>query len=770
MSSVVDTVTDFASDVVDTVGDIGQSVIDAGSQVVDTVSTAVSDVAQTVSDAGVSIDKAVNDNIPGGWATVGAVALTIASAGTVNLEGETVAGEVAAGTVGSAGGTGVGLTSGAVDAALTEGLSGSTQAALEAAGQGAIKGAAIGAAKSAITGGDPLQGALTGAVAGGLGGGFGNYASGLTEGTDLSDYSKLVGAVAGGTAAGAGSAAVNGRDPLTGALIGAVAGGTGNLVSNIMPTDVNPAITSAGLSAAKAALMGGDPVTAALTGAGGSLINQGVGAGYDAVKGGLSSNDVKTADNTTQYAPLAGNITSDQPSPLVASDTKGLSPETAAFTSPYILDAQGNLMYGSDGQPLPNPLYNKDAADKGIAVTGDRGAPLSQTQIDAANQLEDKLSSGQITKEEYDQQLSAIENQSSPLDATIDVGNKAPSTGGLSTVNGPSTAEPDPAAPMGHYVTQYGPNGQPYQAWQSTDANGNPTLPVPMPGLTVPSDGNGTSSNVGSSDGSGSGSGGSGSGNGNGSGGSGSNGSGSGGAGSGLGSIVGGIPAAAQQLNNQSTNPGLMNLTPGLTKPMNYNLAGLPSIHETQAPEYFSTGGSTTSKTSSSLFNDKGEYNYGNLSDTPLTAALTKHNVNYNLTGLPTKADGGLVEHMAAGGQFGISGNFGLTDKTAPAHESFQPPQFFSEGGKDLHHRYVRGEGDGTSDSIPAMLANGEFVIPADVVSNLGNGSNDSGAKILDEFLRVIREHKRKADSRHLPPDSKGPLSYLTDAKRKARK
>jgi hypothetical protein len=94
-------------------------------------------------------------------------------------------------------------------------------------------------------------------------------------------------------------------------------------------------------------------------------------------------------------------------------------------------------------------------------------------------------------------------------------------------------------------------------------------------------------------------------------------------------------------------------------------------------------------------------------------------------------------------------------------------PQFFSEGG--LQNRYVKGEGDGTSDDVPAMLANGEFVIPADVVSSLGNGSNDSGAHILDEFLQVIRDHKRKADSRELPPDSKGALGYLLEAKRKAR-
>ena len=84
-------------------------------------------------------------------------------------------------------------------------------------------------------------------------------------------------------------------------------------------------------------------------------------------------------------------------------------------------------------------------------------------------------------------------------------------------------------------------------------------------------------------------------------------------------------------------------------------------------------------------------------------------------------------------------------------------------------HRYVTGAGDGTSDSIPAMLANGEFVIPADVVSGLGNGSNDAGAKILDEFLKVVRDHKHKHDAKHLPPDSKGPLGYLLEAKKRVR-
>jgi len=97
-------------------------------------------------------------------------------------------------------------------------------------------------------------------------------------------------------------------------------------------------------------------------------------------------------------------------------------------------------------------------------------------------------------------------------------------------------------------------------------------------------------------------------------------------------------------------------------------------------------------------------------------------------------------------------------------------PEFFSEGGNSIHNRYVKGDGDGTSDSVPAMLASGEFVIPADVVSGLGNGDNDAGAKVLDEFMMAIRKHKRAASPDELPEDSRGPLSYLQEALKKVRR
>jgi hypothetical protein len=108
----------------------------------------------------------------------------------------------------------------------------------------------------------------------------------------------------------------------------------------------------------------------------------------------------------------------------------------------------------------------------------------------------------------------------------------------------------------------------------------------------------------------------------------------------------------------------------------------------------------------------------------------------------------------------------GSTDSEEQSYEHV--PEFYSEGG--LNNRYVKGRGDGTSDDVPAMLANGEFVIPADVVSALGNGSNDSGSKVLDSFLETIRAHKQKHDAKHLPPDSKGPLAYLLAANKKVKK
>jgi hypothetical protein len=67
----------------------------------------------------------------------------------------------------------------------------------------------------------------------------------------------------------------------------------------------------------------------------------------------------------------------------------------------------------------------------------------------------------------------------------------------------------------------------------------------------------------------------------------------------------------------------------------------------------------------------------------------------------------------------------------------------YSDGG-----RLLKGPRDGMSDNIPAQigdnqpaaLADGEFVVPADVVSHLGNGSTDAGAKQLYKMMDKIRQ------------------------------
>ena len=76
---------------------------------------------------------------------------------------------------------------------------------------------------------------------------------------------------------------------------------------------------------------------------------------------------------------------------------------------------------------------------------------------------------------------------------------------------------------------------------------------------------------------------------------------------------------------------------------------------------------------------------------------------------------------------------------------------------------YVKGRGDGQSDDIPAMLADGEYVFDADTVAQLGNGSSDAGAKLLDHFRESLREHKRSAPSDKIPHKA-NPLAYMKEA------
>lgn len=72
----------------------------------------------------------------------------------------------------------------------------------------------------------------------------------------------------------------------------------------------------------------------------------------------------------------------------------------------------------------------------------------------------------------------------------------------------------------------------------------------------------------------------------------------------------------------------------------------------------------------------------------------------------------------------------------------------------------VEGMGDGMDDMIPAsmtdsdqdvLLSDGEFVVPADVVSGLGNGSSDAGADKLEDMMDRVRELRTGGKTQ--PPD-----------------
>lgn len=98
----------------------------------------------------------------------------------------------------------------------------------------------------------------------------------------------------------------------------------------------------------------------------------------------------------------------------------------------------------------------------------------------------------------------------------------------------------------------------------------------------------------------------------------------------------------------------------------------------------------------------------------------------------PEYARGGIIQRMAQGGLTG-----------------------YKEG------NILRGQGDGMSDEIEAsiggeqdvLLSDGEYVVPADAVAMLGNGSTDAGANRLDEMIARLRMKKYGRDKQ--PPEMK---------------
>ena len=120
----------------------------------------------------------------------------------------------------------------------------------------------------------------------------------------------------------------------------------------------------------------------------------------------------------------------------------------------------------------------------------------------------------------------------------------------------------------------------------------------------------------------------------------------------------------------------------------------------------------------------------------------------------PTAGSGQVPGSSNASGPLGSYGD--PYNSIAPGSAAGGPIHGMAQGGiASLGHysdggRMLKGPGDGMSDDIPAVihgdtpqpaaLADSEFVIPADVVSHLGNGSSDAGAKVLYKMMDRVRK------------------------------
>jgi hypothetical protein len=227
------------------------------------------------------------------------------------------------------------------------------------------------------------------------------------------------------------------------------------------------------------------------------------------------------------------------------------------------------------------------------------------------------------------------------------------------------------------------------------------------------------------------------------------------------------------------------NLTDGMYNPQSKFMATGGSVLDSMKPKYVE---------SAKYLSAAPVHGTGGV-DGPLKLAILKH-LKQSISAPPRSMDG-----LAQGG---------LPSKYAKAAPKGHKPEFIT----GLTGYYAQGEGTGQSDDIPAMLHDGDYVIDADAVAALGDGSskagaqalsqfqskvphkmssggqavpakiadgeyvfpeafvtaigggdNKQGSKLLDAMREELRAHKRSAPTSKIPPKAKSPLDYLRMAK-----
>ena len=121
-------------------------------------------------------------------------------------------------------------------------------------------------------------------------------------------------------------------------------------------------------------------------------------------------------------------------------------------------------------------------------------------------------------------------------------------------------------------------------------------------------------------------------------------------------------------------------------------------------------------------------------------------------------------ENMSLTAYLNQPGNYEKFASGAPPVAS--PTAFVAQGGTlNQISNLARGSGSGRDDTINARLSDGEYVMDAETVALLGDGSNSEGARRLDQMRKEIRAQKGKSLAKgKFSPDAKSPLAYLKGA------
>lgn len=749
-----------------------------------------------------NLDDAVNQAIPGGWATVAAVAVAVATgyvdpsifateAGTTALateggltaaEAATLAETSAAVDTAMAGAGGVGAGAGAAGAA---GLTAAEMAELTAlapetgtavegginwgtVGQNALTGAGKGVAtnvvSSVLSGRDITpEGLAISAITGGAGGGAGSIAGQAGAGS--------IGAgAASGAASGTTGALLTGGDVGTSLARGALSGGIGGAGSSLV-SDLDPA-TKAGVQSVASGLTNA-AITGNTTNLIPNLIAGGVGsAGTTAAWNALTGDTTPTGGTQKAELDTLDPMTQQLADLLYNSDAGETGQEN--YPTAGVTIENGRIISDADAYQIPKLPPDMVLEDFSPGTEEQDVSPELDPTGSLANQPTSPLSpdSGQQT-EAYGYYNTLISKGVEPSLASKLTGYSpgGSSTGGPGGSGGTGVlpigpaplTPPSPTLTAGELTVEgerpvdvaevpppaaeekvpevTKPTGDVIKGTVTSPSTTTKTTGALPTATTTPQASSGSSAAAPST------------------------------------SQSGGIPtpitgqslAAAPVYGNTQILQQLKQLDPKLLSMIAPQLAGQASASplSPQIPQQATGGNMQQSNPYSTLFQtmlaDKGGTNpsYG----APMFSAASSM-LGYAAGGSATMDDYLThIKKLRDKEQTGALMSSGLKLLGAPAYNTMG----FKDGGHIPEFKtgttghYVKGAGDGQSDDIPAMLADGEYVFDADTVASLGNGSSDAGAQLLDHFREAAREHKRSAPVDKIPPKA-SPLAYMKEA------